>query len=85
VRLWYEQTDARPPDAVDLPAQAVLGRADLAALELPGDPAELTAYPCGPLPVHARGARAAAEAYRVPASAVHYEVFGPDPRLAKEF
>ncbi|MFJ3903617.1 globin domain-containing protein [Streptomyces sp. NPDC090025] len=65
LHLWYEDpagSDARQ------------GRADLTALDLP---AGLTAYLCGPLPFM-RAARADLLGAGVPASDVHYEVFGPD-------
>nr|WP_205615166.1 globin domain-containing protein [Streptomyces harenosi] len=71
LHLWYEE----PGD--DAP-QAARGRADLAALDLPEG---LTAYLCGPLPFM-RAVRGDLLRRGVPASAVHYEVFGPDLWLA---
>lgn len=76
LHLWYEQ-----PGTEGLPTRASLGRADLETLELAGDPAELTAYLCGPLPFM-RAVRGQLLARGVPASAIHYEVFGPDLWLA---
>lgn len=78
LRLWYERPDRA---GEGLPQGAVLGRADLATLDLPGDPAGLTVYLCGPLPFM-RAARGRLLERGVPASAVHYEVFGPDLWLA---
>jgi nitric oxide dioxygenase len=72
-----------PSDAVNLPARDVLGRADLTTLELPGDPGELTAYLCGPLPFM-RVARGQPLKLGAPACAVHYEVFGSDLWPARE-
>jgi nitric oxide dioxygenase len=71
LHLWYEE----PGD--DAPG-AARGRADVASLDLPGD---LTAYLCGPLPFM-RAVRGDLLGRGVPASAVHYEVFGPDLWLA---
>ncbi|MEU7038925.1 globin domain-containing protein [Streptomyces sp. NPDC046237] len=71
LHLWYEQpgtTDARP------------GRADVSTLDLP---AGVTAYLCGPLPFM-RQVRGDLLAGGVAASAVHYEVFGPDLWLGAE-
>lgn len=76
LRLWYER-----PGASGLPAGAAAGFADVSTLELPGDAAELTAYLCGPLPFM-RAVRGQLLARGVPASAIHYEVFGPDLWLA---
>ncbi|MEU7115452.1 FAD-binding oxidoreductase [Streptomyces sp. NPDC046182] len=71
LHLWYEQpgtADARP------------GRADVSRLDLP---AGVTAYLCGPLPFM-RQVRGDLLAGGVAASAVHYEVFGPDLWLGRE-
>lgn len=68
LRLWYEDA----PDG--LPEGAVLGRADLAAIDLPDG---LTAYLCGPLPFM-RAVRSGLIERGVPADSIHYEVFGPD-------
>ncbi|MFC4500428.1 MULTISPECIES: globin domain-containing protein [Streptomyces] len=65
--VWYEQ----PP--AGWPAERT-GRLDLAAVALPTD---ATAYLCGPLPF-LRAARAQLLTAGIPASAIHYEVFGPD-------
>ncbi|MFB0628385.1 globin domain-containing protein [Streptomyces sp. AB3(2024)] len=68
-RFWYE-ADAEPGDAtglVDLESVAVA----------PGT----RAYLCGPLPFM-RSVRAQLIAKGVPASDIHYEVFGPDLWLA---
>ncbi|MFF9915700.1 globin domain-containing protein [Streptomyces sp. NPDC013457] len=65
LHLWYEQ-----PGATD----ALRGRADVTTLDLPSD---VTAYLCGPLPFM-RQVRGDLLAGGVAASAVHYEVFGPD-------
>lgn len=80
LRLWYERPDGG--DTPELPQHADLGRADLSAVELPGAPAELTVYLCGPLPFM-RAVRGQLLDRGVPASAVHYEVFGPDLWLAE--
>ncbi|WP_055590446.1 globin domain-containing protein [Streptacidiphilus griseoplanus] len=64
---WYEQ----PGDAAP---QARAGLVDVDALELP---AGVTAYLCGPLPFM-RAVREGLLRRGVSASAVHYEVFGPD-------
>lgn len=56
------------------------GRMDLADVALP---AGAEYYLCGPLPFM-RGIRAQLTAAGVPASAVHYEVFGPDLWLGAE-
>ncbi|MFE2549072.1 globin domain-containing protein [Streptomyces sp. NPDC059355] len=68
-RFWYEAA-AEPGDGE--------GRLDLADVPLaPGT----TAYLCGPLPFM-RAVRAQLLAKGVPASDIHYEVFGPDLWLA---
>jgi nitric oxide dioxygenase len=70
---WYEDLGLRPTDDV-----LRLGRADLAAVEIP---AGAEVYLCGPQPFM-ESARAALLARGVPSSRVHYEVFGPDTWLA---
>ncbi|MGF1427583.1 globin domain-containing protein [Kitasatospora sp. LaBMicrA B282] len=70
--VWYEQ-----PADPDWPAERT-GLIDLTALELP---AGTTAYLCGPLPF-LRAARSQLLTAGLPASAIHYEVFGPDLWLA---
>ncbi|MFE5969735.1 globin domain-containing protein [Streptomyces sp. NPDC056463] len=65
LHLWYEQPGA---------ADARRGHADVTTLDLPGG---VTAYLCGPLPFM-RQVRGDLLAGGVAASAVHYEVFGPD-------
>jgi nitric oxide dioxygenase len=75
LHLWYERA------AAGLPEGARLGYADLQSVTLPGDPKDMTAYLCGPLPFM-RAVRGQLLALGVPASAIHYEVFGPDLWLA---
>ncbi|WP_431954781.1 globin domain-containing protein [Actinacidiphila sp. bgisy167] len=72
--FWYEDpgTDAAPGDRA--------GRVDLSGVDLPEG---LRAYLCGPLPFM-RAVRAQLLERGVPASAVHYEVFGPDLWLARD-
>ncbi|NBM19350.1 globin domain-containing protein [Streptomyces sp. GC420] len=70
--FWYEQPEGSAP--VDR-----AGVVDLSAIELPAT--DLEAYLCGPLPFM-REVRAQLLALGVPASAIHYEVFGPDLWLA---
>ncbi|MFC8277721.1 globin domain-containing protein [Streptomyces sp. NPDC057271] len=65
LHLWYEQPGT---------ADAGRGRADVTTLDLSAD---VTAYLCGPLPFM-RKVRGDLLAGGVAASAVHYEVFGPD-------
>ncbi|MGO4461163.1 globin domain-containing protein [Streptomyces sp. M-16] len=68
-RFWYE-ADAEPGDAT--------GLVDLESVPVaPGT----QAYLCGPLPFM-RSVRAQLVAKGIPASDVHYEVFGPDLWLA---
>ena len=70
---WYEDLGARPPrDALRV------GRVDLAGVGLPSG-AEV--YLCGPLPFMAGVRRVLIERH-VPEADIHYEVFGPDTRLA---
>ncbi|MFB9678959.1 globin domain-containing protein [Streptosporangium vulgare] len=66
---WYEETG----DCSCLPAPNA-GQVDLTGIDLP-DP--LVAYLCGPLPFM-RGVRTELLRRGVPASDIHYEVFGPD-------
>ncbi|MFF4317658.1 globin domain-containing protein [Streptomyces sp. NPDC001568] len=68
-RFWYEES-AEPGDAT--------GLVDLT--DVPVAPGT-TAYLCGPLPFM-RAVRAQLIAKGVPASDIHYEVFGPDLWLA---
>ncbi|MER6998148.1 globin domain-containing protein [Streptomyces sp. NPDC000410] len=71
LHLWYEAAD---PAGDGLPDGARLGQADLDAVPLPEG---VTAYLCGPLPFM-RALRGDLLRRGVPASAIHYEVFGPD-------
>ncbi|MGJ6966701.1 globin domain-containing protein [Streptosporangium sp. G11] len=66
---WYEEVG----DCSCRPAPNV-GQVDLTRIDLP-DP--LVAYLCGPLPFM-RGVRTELLRRGVPASDIHYEVFGPD-------
>ncbi|MEU4408868.1 globin domain-containing protein [Streptosporangium sp. NPDC023963] len=66
---WYEEVG----DCSCRPAPNV-GQVDLTGIDLP-DP--LVAYLCGPLPFM-RGVRTELLRRGVPASDIHYEVFGPD-------
>lgn len=70
---WYEDLGGHAGD----PAVSV-GRADLSAIDLPEG---VVACLCGPLPFM-RAARAQLIERGVPASAIHYEVFGPDLWIA---
>ena len=70
---WYEDLGLRPERDV-----LSLGRADLAAVEIP---ANAQVYLCGPLPFM-ESARDALVGRQVPADRIHYEVFGPDTWLA---
>lgn len=71
--VWYEQPEQPwPADRT--------GLVDLAAVPVPAD---ATAYLCGPLPF-LRAARTQLLALGLPASAVHYEVFGPDLWLGQD-
>ncbi|GAA4574747.1 FAD-binding oxidoreductase [Planotetraspora kaengkrachanensis] len=72
---WYED----PGHCACRPAPNS-GYVDLSGVELPGG---LTAYLCGPLP-YMRSVRSQLLARGVPASAVHYEVFGPDLWLGQD-
>ncbi|MET9619741.1 globin domain-containing protein [Streptomyces sp. NPDC006464] len=69
LHLWYEDGDA-----ADEAAGARTGRVDVSVLDLP---AAVSVYLCGPLPFM-RAVRGDLLARGVAASAVHYEVFGPD-------
>ncbi|MBX6382342.1 MAG: hemin transporter [Microbispora sp.] len=71
---WYEEL---PAEHAGDPAVAA-GRADLSAVDLPEG---VVACLCGPLPFM-RAARAQLIERGVPASAIHYEVFGPDLWIA---
>ncbi|MEV0186225.1 globin domain-containing protein [Streptomyces sp. NPDC050625] len=74
LHLWYESgsTEAAGPEATK-------GRLNLEQLAVP---AHATAYLCGPLPFM-RAARGELLLKGVSASAIHYEVFGPDLWLSK--
>ncbi|WP_406315101.1 FAD-binding oxidoreductase [Streptosporangium sp. NBC_01639] len=71
---WYEE----PGDCSCRPAPNI-GQADLTETDLP---AGLTAYLCGPLPFM-RSVRSQLLRRGVPASDIHYEVFGPDLWLGR--
>ncbi|MGA5701527.1 globin domain-containing protein [Peterkaempfera bronchialis] len=73
LRRWYEEPGEAAPEAET-------GLVDVDALELPEG---VTAYLCGPLP-YLRAMRGGLLRRGVPASAVHYEVFGPDLWLGQE-
>ncbi|GAA2137146.1 FAD-binding oxidoreductase [Nocardioides koreensis] len=70
---WYEDLGLRPTRDV-----LNLGRVDLGSVEIP---ANAQVYLCGPLPFM-ESARESLLARQVPASRIHYEVFGPDKWLA---
>ncbi|MBP2708548.1 hemin transporter [Microbispora sp. RL4-1S] len=70
---WYEEA----PECSCRPTPAV-GRADLSAIDLPDG---VVACLCGPLPFM-RAVREQLIARGVPASDIHYEVFGPDLWIA---
>ncbi|MEU4092132.1 globin domain-containing protein [Streptomyces sp. NPDC026673] len=72
--FWYED-----PGTAGAPG-ARAGRVDLSGVALPDG---LQAYLCGPLPFM-RAVRAQLIERGVPASAVHYEVFGPDLWLGRD-
>ncbi|WP_031163558.1 globin domain-containing protein [Streptosporangium roseum] len=75
LHLWYEQAcgcSCRP--------EPNIGQVDLAQVELPDG---LSAYLCGPLPFM-RGVRSELLRRGVPASDIHYEVFGPDLWLGQD-
>ncbi|GAB3137787.1 globin domain-containing protein [Microbispora hainanensis] len=71
---WYEEL---PAGHAGDPAVAT-GLADLSEVDLPGD---VVACLCGPLPFM-RAVRAQLVERGVPASGIHYEVFGPDLWIA---
>ncbi|RAY16692.1 hemin transporter [Actinomadura craniellae] len=74
LHLWYESgADLLPTPNVST------GRADLNGLSLPGG---TTAYLCGPLPFM-RAVRSDLLNNALTASAIHYEVFGPDLWLSR--
>lgn len=75
LHLWYEDA----PEG--LPAGASLGFTDLGSPGAPELPENLTVLLCGPLPFM-RAVRGQLLERGVPASAIHYEVFGPDLWLA---
>ncbi|WP_405803815.1 FAD-binding oxidoreductase [Streptomyces sp. NBC_00210] len=70
---WYEQPEG------DWPADRT-GLVDLSGIELPDG---VRAYLCGPLP-YMREVRTQLLERGVPASAIHYEIFGPDLWLAQD-
>ncbi|MEO3855812.1 globin domain-containing protein [Acrocarpospora sp. B8E8] len=65
--VWYENPEG------PWPAERT-GLVDLSGIEIPED---TRAYLCGPVPFM-RSVRAQLLQYGVPASRIHYEVFGPD-------
>lgn len=73
IRLWLEDLATK-----DTATEATAGFMSLAGLELPSD-AKL--YLCGPLPFM-RAIRSQAIDAGIPATSIHYEVFGPDLWLA---
>lgn len=73
LKLWLEDTSAKADDTV-----ATEGYMSLKDLDLPAD-ARL--YLCGPLPFM-RAIRSQAIDAGIPATHIHYEVFGPDLWLA---
>ncbi|MFD5552592.1 globin domain-containing protein [Streptomyces sp. NPDC127068] len=73
LRLWYE-------DPGDVEPEALPGRVDVSALDLPDG---VTAYLCGPLPF-LRAVRDDLLHRGVPARSIHYEVFGPDLWLGQK-
>jgi nitric oxide dioxygenase len=70
---WYEDLGTRPARDV-----LSLGRVDVAGLDLPAD---AQVYLCGPL-AFMESVRDVLLARGLPASHLHYEVFGPDTWLA---
>ncbi|MEW2355963.1 globin domain-containing protein [Spirillospora sp. NPDC029432] len=71
VHVWYERPESpRAPEYT--------GLADLAGVEIPDG---VRAYLCGPVPFM-KSVRGQLLARGVPASRIHYEVFGPDLWLA---
>ncbi len=77
LHLWYERVDAASGGAPAGPEPRT-GLMDLAGVDLPEG---VVAYLCGPLPFM-RSVRTDLIARGVPASRIHYEVFGPDLWLA---
>lgn len=73
LKLWLEDINAKEADT-----EATEGYMSLAGLELPAD-ARL--YLCGPL-AFMRAVRSQAIDAGIPATNIHYEVFGPDLWLA---
>ncbi|GAA1496617.1 globin domain-containing protein [Paeniglutamicibacter kerguelensis] len=73
LKLWLEDITAKTDNT-----EATEGYMDLAGLDLPAD-ARL--YLCGPLPFM-RAVRSQAIDAGIPATNIHYEVFGPDLWLA---
>ena len=71
--VWHEDPEG------PWPAERT-GRVDLTTVPLPED---ATAYLCGPLPF-LRAVRNQLLGLGVPATAIHYEVFGPDLWLGQE-
>ncbi|MFC0861876.1 globin domain-containing protein [Sphaerimonospora cavernae] len=78
LHLWYEQNYATPGTGTDGGDGARIGLMDLADIDLPEG---TVAYLCGPLPFM-RCVRAELLGRGLPASRIHYEVFGPDLWLA---
>ncbi|MFD7548709.1 globin domain-containing protein [Streptomyces sp. NPDC059816] len=73
LHLWYDDPDDAEPEALP-------GRVDVSALDLPDG---VTAYLCGPLPFM-RAVRDGLLHRGVPARSIHYEVFGPDLWLGQK-
>lgn len=73
LKLWLEDATTKSEDTL-----AAEGFMDLTGVELP---ANALMYLCGPLPFM-RAVRSQAIAAGVPATNIHYEVFGPDLWLA---
>ncbi|HXD27679.1 MAG TPA: globin domain-containing protein [Arthrobacter sp.] len=73
LKLWLEDVTTKSEDTT-----AAEGFMDLTGVELPDD---ARMYLCGPLPFM-RAVRSQAIAAGIPATNIHYEVFGPDLWLA---
>lgn len=73
LHVWYEQPAGRWP-------AARTGRVDLTGVPIPTDG---QAYLCGPLPFM-RAVRSSLLDRGLPASAISYEVFGPDLWLSQD-
>lgn len=73
LKLWLEDVTTKSEDTT-----AAEGFMDLTGVELPAD---ALMYLCGPLPFM-RAVRSQAIAAGIPATNIHYEVFGPDLWLA---